>query len=111
MSDLEWVRVLDCSAGIAGGYCAKLLGDGGADVVKIEPPGGDPLRSWSCRGHLPAGVDGALFRYLHHGLSDFFHRATDRASRFIRTRALLVKFFTHATHRRKRSFNVADHGS
>ena len=41
---LEGVRVLDLSWGIAGPMTAMLLGDQGADVVKIEPPGGDPFR-------------------------------------------------------------------
>jgi crotonobetainyl-CoA:carnitine CoA-transferase CaiB-like acyl-CoA transferase len=41
---LEGVRVLDLSWGIAGPMTAMLLGDQGADVVKIEPPGGDPYR-------------------------------------------------------------------
>src|SRR5438105_3217093 len=40
LSDL---RVLDL-AGPIGVYCGKLLADLGADVVKIEPPGGDPMR-------------------------------------------------------------------
>ncbi len=68
--DLAWVRVVDRSSTIAGAYCAKLLGDAGADVIKVEPPEGDPLRSWSCDGGRAADADGALFRYLHHG-----HRA------------------------------------
>jgi crotonobetainyl-CoA:carnitine CoA-transferase CaiB-like acyl-CoA transferase len=38
------LRVLDLSWGIAGPMAAMLLGDQGADVVKIEPPGGDPFR-------------------------------------------------------------------
>lgn len=64
---LESVRVLDCSVGIAGGYCSKLFGDAGAEVVLAEPAGGAPMRSWSCSGRVPGGEDGALFRYLRHG--------------------------------------------
>jgi crotonobetainyl-CoA:carnitine CoA-transferase CaiB-like acyl-CoA transferase len=41
---LEGVRVLDLSSGIAGPVAGMLLADHGADVVKIEPPGGDPYR-------------------------------------------------------------------
>lgn len=59
------LRVVDLSTGLAGGYCTKLLADSGADVVKVEPPGGDPLRSWSASGARPDGKDGALFQYLH----------------------------------------------
>ncbi|MCU1483301.1 MAG: CoA transferase [Actinomycetia bacterium] len=61
-------RVLDLSTGIAGGYCAKLLGDAGADVVKLEPPGGDPLRAHSASGaQVDATEGGLLFQYLHSG--------------------------------------------
>lgn len=41
---LAGVRVLDLSREVAGAYATKLLGDYGADVLKLEPPGGDPLR-------------------------------------------------------------------
>ncbi len=41
---LDDVAVLDLSKGIAGAYCAKLLADGGANVVKVEAADGDPLR-------------------------------------------------------------------
>lgn len=57
--------VVDLSTGIAGAYCTKLLADGGADVVKVESPQGDPLRRWSSSGTaIPAASDGALFGYL-----------------------------------------------
>ena len=62
------MRVVDLSTGIAGGYCAKLLADAGADVIKLEPPGGDPLRRRSASGSPVDPVAGSpLFQYLHAG--------------------------------------------
>ena len=44
---LAGIRVLELGALIAGPFCAKILAEFGADVVKLEPPGlGDPLRRW-----------------------------------------------------------------
>jgi formyl-CoA transferase len=43
---LSHIRVLELGQLIAGPYCAKLLADFGAQVIKVEPPDGDPLRSW-----------------------------------------------------------------
>ena len=43
---LNGIRVLDFTSFIAGSYGAMLLGDMGADVLKIESPGGDNARHW-----------------------------------------------------------------
>ncbi len=62
------LRVVEISDRIAGSYCGKLLVDAGADVVKLEPPGGDPLRRFTATGAVPpAGVDAPLFSYLNAG--------------------------------------------
>ncbi len=64
LSDL---RVLDLSEGVAGPYCTKLLADLGADVIKVEPPGGgDRARQ---EGPFPPGSaspdQSSLFLYLN----------------------------------------------
>lgn len=48
---LDGVRILDLSRLIAGNILTHVLADMGADVIKVEPPGGDSLRAWKLKGH------------------------------------------------------------
>jgi crotonobetainyl-CoA:carnitine CoA-transferase CaiB-like acyl-CoA transferase len=51
---LRNIRVVDISRVLAGPYCAQLLADQGAEVIKVESPGGDENRLWGAR--TPDGV-------------------------------------------------------
>lgn len=72
MSALSDLRVIDLSTGVAGPFAAKLFSGFGADVVKIEPPDGDPTRRI---GPFPAPNSaastspsvGGMFAYLNAG--------------------------------------------
>src|SRR5580692_2530997 len=49
---LSGLRVVEMGQLIAGPFCGQLLGDLGADVVKVEAPGqGDPMRAWGQPGY------------------------------------------------------------
>ncbi|AMN47579.1 hypothetical protein ACG33_10810 [Steroidobacter denitrificans] len=67
MSALAHLRVIEYGAGVAAPFCARLFADLGAEVIKIEPPGGDTSRR---RGPFADGTsnhDGGFFHLLNAG--------------------------------------------
>jgi len=57
---LDGIRVLDLTRALAGPYCTLMLGDHGADIIKVEMPGtGDETRQWA-----PPSIKGVSAYYL-----------------------------------------------
>jgi crotonobetainyl-CoA:carnitine CoA-transferase CaiB-like acyl-CoA transferase len=77
------IRIVDLTAGIAGPYATKLFVDAGSEVIKVEGPGGDHLRTWTAsQQNLGESESGPLFQYLNAGKSSIVldpRDAQDRA--------------------------------
>ena len=58
---LVGLKVLELGHYIAGPFCTRVLADLGAEVIKVEPPGGDPIRGWG------AVKDGHPVWFSYHG--------------------------------------------
>ena len=58
---LAGLKVLELGHYIAGPFCTRILADLGAEVIKVEPPGGDPFRGWG------AAKDGHSVWFSIHG--------------------------------------------
>ncbi|OAI39969.1 hypothetical protein AYO38_01360 [bacterium SCGC AG-212-C10] len=66
MQALAGITVLDFTTGIAGPYATKMLADYGANVIKVEPPGGDVARTYPpFAGDEPHRERSGIFLYLN----------------------------------------------
>jgi crotonobetainyl-CoA:carnitine CoA-transferase CaiB-like acyl-CoA transferase len=64
----DGLRVVELGGGIAAAFGARLLADAGADVIKVEPPEGDPARRLGpFPDDQPHPERSGMFRYLNHG--------------------------------------------
>jgi formyl-CoA transferase len=74
---LAGLKIVEIGHYIAGPFCTRILADLGAEVIKIEPPGGDPFRGWG------AAIDGNSVWFSIHGrnkLSVVLDLKKDRAT-------------------------------
>ena len=63
---LAGARVIECGEGVAAAFAGRLLADYGADVIKVEPPGGDlTRRRGPFRGDVADPEESGLFLYLN----------------------------------------------
>jgi len=88
---LTGLRVVDFGQGVAGPYCAQLLADQGAEVIKIEPPRGDWSRTMGAKG--PGGLSGTFISVNRNkrGLClDFAHDEARAVARALALRADVV---------------------
>ncbi len=97
---LDGIRVLDCSTNMMiGHWCSSMLSELGAEVIQVEPPGGDPLRHLTPFGRKEYMIEDAVTKTLV-GLH-FLHEMRNKYSLTLNLeteegRALLKKLAVHA---------------
>jgi len=93
---LDGLRVLDLSRLVAGNTLTQLLGDFGAEVVKVEPPAGDTLRAWQTKG---VATDWKLYGRNKKSLCLDLRKAEarDLLLRLVPTAAIFVESFRPGT--------------
>src|SRR4051812_19017976 len=93
MGPLSGITVVDLGQFITGPYAAVLLGEMGADVIKVEvPPHGDPYRAWQADGFGPSFA--AYNRGKRSVLLDLKAPADhDRFLRLVETADVLIENF------------------
>jgi crotonobetainyl-CoA:carnitine CoA-transferase CaiB-like acyl-CoA transferase len=99
VGSLAGLKVIDLSRVLGGPFCTQILGDHGADVLKVEPPAGDETRSWG-----PPFVGGTAPYFLgvnrnKDGITlDFAKRASQELlGRFLADADVLVENFKIGT--------------
>ncbi|BCW89820.1 Acetyl-CoA:oxalate CoA-transferase [Alphaproteobacteria bacterium SO-S41] len=101
---LTGIRVIDLSRVLGGPYATQVLGDHGADVVKVEPPGGDETREWGPPFRDDDGARGPSAYYLNvnrnkRGIALDLRKADGRAAllRLLEDADVLVENFKAGT--------------
>lgn len=93
---LAGVRVLDLSRLVAGNTLTQVLGDFGAEVIKIEPPAGDTLRAWQTDG-VPTNWKLYARNKKSLGLELRKPEARELLLRFVPTAAIFIESFRPGT--------------
>ena len=83
---LSGLRVLEIGHFVAAPFAARILGDLGADIIKIEPPGGDPARQWGEQ------VNGRSLWWSMHGRNK---RSVTLNLKHPRARAVVLSLIPH----------------
>jgi crotonobetainyl-CoA:carnitine CoA-transferase CaiB-like acyl-CoA transferase len=68
---LKGFKVIDLSRVLAGPFCTQILGDHGAEIIKVEPPVGDETRTWGPFGSNGSAYYSGINRNKRHAAVDF----------------------------------------